>query len=251
MSFIRPQPSAKLTISEKRQLLHAYYAEYREWAKRDPAILKQKLPRDAFAHLLDRIGELLLHEATVMASQPGAISQFLGNSPLPSSLTGRLPNEFRVFCLAVNALKQWAAAEQAATDRYLLGGTARAQCRAAADSCILSGEPLTPSTLELHHPARDGRPPIPVSKQAHAQLEGQVSGRNEETLRGTLLAIKRKGARSWVQLRRGCQDLLGLTAQHSTPKVAASSRTFARQAANATSKNYQELLGWLDEHSLG
>jgi len=120
----------------------------------------------------------------------------------------------------MNALKQWVSAEQAATDRYLLGGTARVECRAAAECCVISAVPLTPSTLELHHPARDGRPPIPVSKEAHDRLEGQVYGPTEQTLRGTLLRIKRKGTRSWVQLRRGCQDLQGLPVQHSTPKVA-------------------------------
>lgn len=41
-------------------------------------------------------------------------------------------------CLS-NALKQWVAAESAATDRYLLGGTARKQCRKMADHCLGSG----------------------------------------------------------------------------------------------------------------
>jgi hypothetical protein len=55
---------------------------------------------------------------------------------------------------------------------------------------------------------------------------------------------------TWLQLRRGCQDLLGLTAHYSTPKVAANSRAFTRLASKASSKGYQELLDWLDKKYL-
>ena len=251
MTFIRPRAAAKLTPSEKRDLLEAYYADYRRWAEHDPTVLNRKLEREVFAGLVDRVGELLLKEAAELPLRSERVRQFFEENPLPPSLAGRLPAEFRAFCLALNALKQWVAAEQAATDRYLLGGTAREQCRTAAEYCILSGTPLTSATVELHHPVRDGRPPVPVCREAHAEVEGQVSGPGDQTLRGILLNIKRKGSRSWVQLRRGCQDLLGLPVQHSTPKVAANSRSFARRASQDSSRSYQELLDWLDANHPG
>jgi hypothetical protein len=52
----------------------------------------------------------------------------------------------------------------------------------------VSGELLQRDRLELHHPVRDGRPPIPLDKDAHARIEGQkkgASGRSPSG-RGTL-----------------------------------------------------------------
>ena len=252
MPFVRPKSVTQLTVVEKRQLIETYFDEYRQLAENAPDLLNRKIPRDgeAFAQLLDQIGELLLKTAEISASQPGAITQFLSDNPLPQSLAGKLPEEFRVFCLALNALKQWVAAEQAATDRYLLGGTARELCRTAAKNCILSGEALVTGSVELHHPLRDGRPPIPLSKAAHAKLEGQGSDSAHDALHGQLLKVRRSG-RSWAQLRRGCLDLLEMPVQHSTPPMRNGARAFAREASKATAKNYQELIDWLDEHKLG
>jgi hypothetical protein len=218
--------------------LEAYYRDYARLAESDPESLNRKVPREAFQDLLNHIGSLLLEQSAALATQPGPVRDFLEANPLPTALIGRLPDEFRAFSLVLNALKQWVVAEQAATDRYLLGSAARAECRAAAQAFILSGVPL--DNVELHHPVRDGRPPIPLSKLAHAQLEG-----------ATLLAIKRGSNRSWVHLRRGCLDLLGEAVEHSTPKVGASSRTFARKAADATGFDCRELLEWLEQNGLG
>ena len=49
------------------------------------------------------------------------------------------------------------AAEQAATDRYLLGGKAGKDCRAAATTCVVTAKSLDGGKVELH-PVRDGRP---------------------------------------------------------------------------------------------
>ncbi|MBM3979368.1 MAG: hypothetical protein FJ304_03620 [Planctomycetes bacterium] len=252
MPFVRPKSATQLTVVQKRQLIEAYFDEYRQLAESTPDLLNRKIPRDgdAFAQLLDQIGELLVKHAETVASQPGPVAQFLSDNPLPASLAGKLPNEFRVFCLTLNALKQWVAAEQAATDRYLLGGTARELCRAAATNCILSGESLVTGSVDLHHPLRDGRPPIPLSKVAHAKLEGQVSDSASDALRGLLSMVRRSG-RSWAQLRRGCLDLLERPVQHSTPAMRNGARAFAREASLAAAKSYQELIDWLDEHKLG
>ena len=81
-----------------------------------------------------------------------------------------LPDDFRVFSLLLNALKQWVSAESQSTDRYLLGGTARATCREAVNKWIVTGEELGENS-ELHHPLRDGRPPILLSKKGHNLVE--------------------------------------------------------------------------------
>ena len=174
MQYRRPQPTSRLSKHDRQELLGAYYRDYRHLAEQQLDTLNRKLPREAFARILDHVGALLLREAAALASQAGPVREFLDNNPLPAPLQGRLPDEFRAFCLALNALKQWVSAEQAAADRYLLGGTARAECRAAATHCLVTGAALEQDGIELHHPVRDGRPPIPLSKKAHASLEGQI-----------------------------------------------------------------------------
>jgi hypothetical protein len=161
--------------AERRALLEEYFGYYKKLIEQSPAALNQKVSRKVFASLLDSIGELLLKESASAAQEAGPLRDFLDKNPLPPILADKLSVEFRVFCLALNALKQWVAAEQAATDRYLLGAAARDECRAIATTCVLSGELLTGANTDLHHPVRDGRPPIPLSKKAHAGLEGQLA----------------------------------------------------------------------------
>ena len=174
--YTRPRPSTgSIVRAERRALLEAYFAHYSHLAKASPDALNRKVSRKAFRKLLDAVGELLLKLSAGLVKKPGPARDFLDQNPLPPVLVDRLPEEFRMFCLALNALKQWVTAEQAATDRYLLGGTARNECRAVASACVVSGETLTSNNTDLHHPVRDGRPPIPLTKKAHAQIEGQVS----------------------------------------------------------------------------
>ena len=129
MTFQRPKPIRSLDNEERAALLRSYFSHYREVAKDDVKALNQKIPREAFDDLLDRIGCTLLDHAK---QQPvsEAIRGFLEENPLPKPLEGLLPDDFRIFCLTLNALKQWLAAEQAATDRYLLGGKATGVSRA-------------------------------------------------------------------------------------------------------------------------
>ncbi|HEX8832114.1 MAG TPA: hypothetical protein VF705_13155 [Longimicrobium sp.] len=175
-NYERPQPTARLTAGDREQLLREYYDEYARLSASEPDVLNRKVPREHFGELLGQVGALVQQEAARMAREAGPVRDFLDQNPLPPSLHGKLPDDFRAFCLALNALKQWVAAEQAATDRYLLGGTARAACRAAAERCVVSGDLLQRDRLELHHPVRDGRPPIPLDKDAHASIEGQKKG---------------------------------------------------------------------------
>lgn len=275
MPYQRPH-SVRIPNREVRAaLLQSYFDHYRTVAKEDPMALNRKIPRAVFDNVLDQIGSLLIEKSSLLANEPGPVRDFLRENLLPKSLEGLLPEDFRVFCLALNALKQWLTAEQAATDRYLLGGKAREECRQVATTCIVTGEPLDPSTAELHHPVRDGRPPIPLSKAGHKQLEGQVglhgsSSRRlrqpveqpeclegqlasppQDSTRAKILAIRKRMNRSWGDLRRGCLDILGRETSHSTSSVGASSRTFVRKVSRETGLTAEQILEWLDMNSLG
>ncbi len=251
MAYRRPKSAHTLTILEKRELLAEYFDYYRLLANSNPELLNSKLPRTAVSDLLDEIGELILKKADEFANSESEVSAFLKENPLPESLEPHLPNEFRAFCLSLNALKQWVSAEQAATDRYIFGGTSRAQFRNLAESCLISGVPASDCTIELHHPVRDGRPPIPISKEAHSRIENQTTGETtSDPIMEVLLPIKRAGNRSWVMLKLGCELLLGIAETDRSMNVQSSSKTFARKAREATGKGYEEILSWLNENNL-
>jgi hypothetical protein len=173
MPFERHQRPSLLSKTDRQLLLLEYLKHCSLVGQQNPAALNQKLPRDGAVDVLDRIAVLLREEAALLASRPGPMRTFLDNNPLPECLNGMLPDDFRAFCLLLNALKQWLSAEQAATDRYLLGGRVRQESREATTSCVISGRQLKGTKVELHHPVRDGRPPIPLHWKAHALLEGQ------------------------------------------------------------------------------
>lgn len=245
--YTRPCNANPLSPSEKADLLREYFAHYEDVARKEPNLLSVKLERAAFAEVLDQVGGLLLERSRQLASSPGPMREFLDATPPPNCVRTRLPDEFRAFCLLLNALKQWVAAESAATDRFLLGGTARKQCRQMADHCLVTGQPLEAGDVELHHPTRDGRPPIPLSKAGHAQIEFP-NGETADPIEATLRTLKRQGNRSWVMLRRGCVALDGGEVDDTTPAALAASKTFARKAAEATGLSYQKLIKWLDRH---
>ncbi len=248
--YIRPTNPKPLSPDEKAELLREYFAYCERLAHHAPDLLNVKLERAAVADLLNKIGDLLLVGSRELARKPGLLREFLDANELPDCVGSRLPDEFRAFCLVLNSIKQWVAAESAATDRYLLGGTARKQCRKMVDRCLVTGEPLDETTVELHHPARDGRPPIPLSKAGHDQIE-RVTQVPDDPVEAALREIKREGNRSWTMLRRGCLALLGDEYEDSTAAVLAGSKAFARKAAEATGLDYLDLVEWLDERELG
>jgi len=245
--YNRPINGSPLSPLEKQELLQEYFLHYECIAKNNPSLLNAKLERAAVAEILDQVGGLLLERSQQLACSSGQVRKFLDATAPPDSVRARLPDDFRAFCLLLNALKQWVAAESAATDRYLLGGTARKQCRQMADHCLVTGQPLNDTDVELHHPTRDGRPPIPLSKAGHDRIEF-VTRDPADPIEVALRKLKRQGNRSWVMLRRGCVALDGGEADDSTPAVLATSKTFARKAAEATGLSYLELIEWLDQH---
>jgi hypothetical protein len=111
MSFERPVNQTALSKKQKLSLLRDYVSYYEVEASLDRSVLKQKVPREAFTELLDQIGDLLLQESKRLGTEPGIVYDFLEATPVPPSMEKLLPRDFRVFCLALNALKQWVAAE--------------------------------------------------------------------------------------------------------------------------------------------
>jgi hypothetical protein len=252
MAYVRPVNKTSLSKQKKLQLLTEYAAYYRDAVAADDAdetTLNQKIPREAFSGLLDRIGSLLTDESARLATGPGPVRDFLTDNPLPDGMAPLLPDSFRAFCLALNSLKQWVAKEQAATDRYLLGGVSRQMCRDASATCLVTGEALGIDS-ELHHPVRDGRPPVLLSKAGHDRIEGQERVNAADVAENELVALRRKTNLSWAHLRRGCLDLLGSPVAASSKAMAASARSSARKASAVTHLGYQELLDWLNSKGL-
>ncbi|HKC00765.1 MAG TPA: hypothetical protein VKD23_18430 [Terriglobales bacterium] len=250
MAYERPTSRVKLSKQEKLDLLEDYIQHYRQLIASNKAALNQKIPRQLFADLLDQVGETLLTESAKLATSAGPIRTFLEDNPLPRSMDKSLPDDFRVFCLALNSLKQWVAAEQAATDRYLLGGGARELCREAVKTCLMTDSVLGKDS-ELHHPVRDGRPPILLSKKGHDSIEDQLTTVHDDPIGKALGALRGEMNRSWAQLRRGCLDLLGKPEPWPSKASAASARAFAKRAAANAGVGYDQILKWIDSKGYG
>jgi len=174
MKYKRYENATPLSKEQKVALLKEYIEHYRQLSGSDIGALNRKLPRETLTSFLEEVGVMLQQYAQELAARPGPVQEFLEQNPLPDTMSNSLPKEFRIFCLVLNALKQWVSAEQQATDRYLMGGRARATCRLAANECMITGKSFDGQELNLHHPLRDGRPPIPIIKKGHDIIEGQV-----------------------------------------------------------------------------
>lgn len=257
MEFIRYTNPNPLTPEEKDQLLKEYVQYYEEVVKDGRLdLLNQKLPRSAVSDILDNIGSMLKSESQRLAESDGEVKDFLKANPLPCEMAEMLPDGFRVFTLLLNALKQWVMAESAYCDRYLMGGTVRKNCRKAIDHCLVTGEPLD-EKLELHHPVRDGRPPIPLSKRGHSIIEGQVSsdktGEVGEVENNTdndsdwelLKNFRKQKNRSWVMLREGIMAIK--TGSMSCRPV---SKAFANSVIRELGMQPDYILEVLDEHNV-
>jgi HNH endonuclease len=106
---------------------------------------------------------------------------------------------------------------------------------------------LPPPTPEL--------PAVPTLPALPAVVSEGSNGMNGSTHTGPNLGkiseIKKTMNRSWINLRRGCLDQMGVSVPHGTPKVGASSRTFAKKAHEATGLKYADIVALLDQHRLG
>src|SRR5688500_10273805 len=107
MSYERPRAEATLTPDERRALLRDYLAVYRDMAASGHVSSNVKLSKAAFADLLDEIGDVLLRRCKELASRSGPVRDFLQTNRPPGELARLLPDDFRAYCLGLNALKQW------------------------------------------------------------------------------------------------------------------------------------------------
>lgn len=252
MAYIRPQNSQTLAKAEKVALLREYIAHYEEvLGEQGIAALNAKIPREVFSPILEAIGETLLSQSDRLLRDNVDVQTFLENNPLPSRMAALLPENFRVFALLLNALKQWVSAESAATDRFFLGGTARQTCREAVTHCIVTREAFD-DRAELHHPVRDGRPPILLSKKGHEMVERAAANSSvvaEETVLKEsqnqmwqkLQAMRSQRNQSWAQLREGCTAFLIPDFQ-----CRPGAKSFAKVVIRETGKSPQELIEILD-----
>jgi hypothetical protein len=245
----------KLSKAEKTALLSEYVDHYTNSIhEQGIESLNAKIPRETFTPVLDMLGELLQDHANRLLKENREVQAFLRANPLPTYISELLPDNFRVFSLLLNALKQWVSAESAATDRFLLGGTARQTCREVVRHCIVTGEKLG-DDAELHHPVRDGRPPVLLSKKGHDIVEQAVadSGVTGQTITGENLSesqnalwqkmqlLRSQRTQSWTQLREGCVALLN----PGTP-CRLGAKSFANVVMRNTNKTPEEILQLLD-----
>ena len=250
MAYIRPQNLQNISKSEKNSLLSEYIAHYKKAVQEHGVeALNAKIPRETFSSVLNTIGEFLQDQSNMLLKENNNIKIFLENNPLPPHMATLLPENYRVFALLLNALKQWVSAESSATDRYILGGTARQACREATNNCIVTGEKLG-KDAELHHPVRDGRPPILLSKKGHdiveagntQQIKQQATLTEEQvSLWDKLQRMRAKRNQSWKQLREGC-----LAHSQSSSPCRPGAKSFANVASKETGKTPEEIIRLLD-----
>lgn len=255
MDYTRYANNNPLSPEEKVSLLKEYVEYYEGLVKeRKLELLNQKLPRSAVSDILDAIGCLLKAESQKLAQSSDEVKDFLKANPLPGRMADLLPDDFRVFVLILNSLKQWVMAESAYCDRYLMGGTVRKNCRKAIDHCLVTGEPLD-GIIELHHPVRDGRPPIPLSKKGHSLIEGQVAIEADESFDDEdagietewdrLRRIRKQQNQSWAQLREGL-----IAIKTGSIVCRANAESFANKAMRALNLSPEYILGLMDEHNV-
>lgn len=142
--------------------------------------LKVHVGKSLFEDILNQIGVILQENAKKIISDPikySELNKILNDNPVPELADDILTPEFRIFCLQLNALKNWLSAEQASTDRVLLGGNYKSKLAKVIQNCLVTNERLNyleKGAIDYHHPMRDGRCAIPLSKHGHSLIEGQV-----------------------------------------------------------------------------
>ena len=241
--YKRFENAIQLDKNQKIKLLNDYNEYYEDLIKTTQGFdkLNIKIPREEFDDILDKVGSLLIEKAIEMAKS-GAVKDFLDNNPLPASMKNMLPDDFRAFCLILNSLKQWVSAESASTDRYLLGGTARDTIREITKKCIITDETLE-KDAELHHPLRDGRPPIYISKKGHNILEYGVSD-NNDSIWEKMKTLKKEKHGSWKLLREGCESIINKSDSRANGKA------FSNTIIRETGLNAKEIIQLLDSKNI-
>lgn len=240
--------SEKILSKQEKVNLMAEYIDYYNKIINEQGIekLNVKISRKVFDNILDEIGSILNKQAIKIANEDGPVKDFLHANPLPNHMKELLPDDFRVFTLILNSLKQWVSAESAATDKFLLGHTAKQICKTAVDRCIVTGGELGEKP-ELHHPMRDGRPPILLSKKGHDLIEQNNCGDidEEDDDWNVIKRIRAEKRQSWVQLREGCNAILTESMNCRT-----GAKSFANKVIKETGLSVTEVIDMLDERGV-
>ena len=250
--YSRYKASNKLEGEERRNALKAYVAHYADIAAVTPALLNQKLARSHAEDILSEIGGLLQIRAKEMATLPGPVQSFLRKNPVPKCLGNYLTKEIRCFSLLLNALSQWCVSEKLAMDRFLLSGDVRKELKSLFEICPVSPEDKNLSNVELHHPLRDGRPPIPLSKMGHDKVEGLFVLKEDDDVGRQLVDFRRENSPlSWKRLRVGCMALTGELTEDFPKSYITDSRARANKAKKTTGLTERQILDFLDRSGLG
>ncbi len=243
----------KFEGSNRRQALQKYLDHYAGIAATSPGLMNQKLPRKVFEKVLDEIGALLQQRARELAASDPDMIKFLERNTLPPCLGAELTPEVRAFSLLLNSLKQWTVAEQSAMDRFLISGGVREELRDLAQSCPIAPESFVKGQVELHHPVRDGRPPIPLSKKGHETVEGIVAIDPNDRVAKQLIAHRKETSRtySWRSLRLGCLMELGQSSYDKTVSRHKTARSNVAWVKKETSLSAETILETLERYELG
>jgi hypothetical protein len=251
--YARFRAGRKIGAQERLKALSEYIAHYEVIAKEQPQLLNQKLPRKVVHPILDGIGSSLKTVASQLTAHSD-IQEFLRRNEPPICIGHELTDEVRIFCLLLNALRQWTVAEQSYMDRFLFSGNVRKEIRKLATRCPVSSERIGPTTkVELHHPVRDGRPPLPLSKNGHDKLEGfVVVARDDKD--GQKLVEHRRSANppySWKKLRVGCLDHRDETDSDLNEDYLRKARAVLGRVRRGTAMEVEQIWAVLDRYDLG
>jgi len=238
---------------EARIALKAYVEHYTQIVNDSPAMLNQKLPRKIFEKVLNEVGVLLNLKAVELAETDERMIAFLRRNPVPPCLGSELTPEIRSFALLLNALSQWCTAEKLAFDRFLFSGDVRKQLKKLALTCPVSPDDFEVGKIELHHPVRDGRPPLPLSKKGHEKIEGLIEPEENDEDGKKLFAHHKTSTRrySWRSLRLGCLSELGREAYDKSVSRHRTARGNVSFVKRGTGISVESLLSILDRYELG
>ena len=123
---------------------------------------------------------------------------------------------------------------------------------ARADAAKIADKYITAINLKLGDNPSPRRPSPSNPLVASIKIPKNINGSTHNApVLEQIKAIRERNNRSWSNLRKGCLDQMGVSVPHGTPKVRASSRTFAKKASEATGLKYPEIVALLDQHALG
>jgi hypothetical protein len=245
MSFKSIPSIKKLKQNDKKAVMTDYLLYYEKLYNENEDLLNIKIEREIFKKVIDKIENIIFEEAKFLLIDNQEIQTFLANNPIPPMLVEYLSDEFRVYSLLLNSLKQWITKESSRTDHFLLGSKARKICRAASSNCIVTRGELGENP-ELHHPIRDGRPPILLSKEGHELVEKNFRERKSSRPKlnkkdADMIAIierlKKEKNQSWVQLREGLSE---------SDNCRESAKSFAKKVIRETGLSKDEIIGLLN-----